>query len=206
MTRIACAASVLTLCALSCATAPIPHQAYEELAGLDRNFFVRQRVEVRFGDEERRFETALQSRCGELRLVGLSPFGMRLFTAVRRDGEVEVETLADQHLPFSPTHVLRDVERTFFRSLPTPSGDATRSVFRLAEQIDETWRDGVLVLREIRPSGEPNSQPIVIRYSGERSPAGISSRIDLANPHFGYVLAIHNFEMRELTCPAPDAP
>jgi hypothetical protein len=176
---------------------------------LGRDFFVRQKVTARFGDEERRFDAALQSRCGELRLVGLSPFGMRLFTAVRREGRIEVETLADQPLPFSPAHVLRDVERTFFRSGETPTGDTVRTIVRQSERVLETWRAGVLVSREITesdPRDSRDARTIVIRYRGVPGAAAIPPRIDLTNPHFGYVLEIQNFEAEELTCPQPNGP
>lgn len=192
--------------ALACATPRSEAPATGD--GLGRNFFVRQHLTARFSDEERRFDTALQSRCGELRLVGLTPFGVRLFTAVRRNGNLDVETLTGQPLPFSPEHVLRDIERTFFRSPPPGAGaSGTRVVTWAGEAVRETFRDGTIVSRKIAVEADDapgGGGPLVIRYLGPFGPAGISERVELSNPAFGYVLDIRNYEIEELEC--RDAP
>ena len=93
------------LLASACVT-PIGEPAPEApsaWAGLGRDFFVRQavvaRIETPDGEEKRGFEIALQSRCGELRVVGLAGFGVRLFTAVRDADGLQVETLGGRELP-----------------------------------------------------------------------------------------------------------
>jgi hypothetical protein len=171
---------------------------------LNRDFFLRQSVTVRFDEEERRFEVALQSRCGELRLVGMTPFGVRLFSAVRRDGAIEVETLGGRPLPFAPEHVLRDVERTFFRSA-APDADGERRLEWSGESVTETWRDGALESRRILVRDPGDTGPISIEYSGPLAAGGIPAHVELANPHFGYVLAIDNYEVEELECSDEDS-
>jgi len=204
------AGALALVLAPACATTPVARDpAPLEISGdLGRSFFVRQRIHARFeGPEpgERRFETALQSRCGELRLVALSPFGLRLFSAVSRGGEIRVESLGGRPLPFAPEHVVRDIERTFFRSPPVaPGASETRSLVRAGEQVVETWRDGVLVSREVRPAGAPESAKVVIRYEGPPQALGISPSVSLSNPAFRYDLSIENYAVEELECPSAE--
>jgi hypothetical protein len=191
--------------ALACATTPLaPPEPPTASAPLGRDFFLRQRVSVRFatgdGSEERHFETALQSRCGELRLVGMTPFGVRLFSAIRRDGNLEVESLGGRPLPFAPEHVLRDVERTFFESPPIDGSGEQRFDWS-GEAVTETWKDGLLEARSLVPGDHGGADPISITYSGPSAAAGIRAHIELSNPRFGYVLAIDNHEVEELECP-----
>lgn len=192
--------AALLACAGLSACASAPALRVDPTAGLDRSFFVRQRVLAHFADETRRFETALESRCGELRLVGLTPFGVRLFSAVRRGSRIEVDTLTGGPLPFPPEHVLRDVERTFFRSPAPLTATLERDVQRGGETVHETWDAGHLVQREIRPTDDPDAAPLVIRYSGATPVDGVPERVDLENPAFGYVLAIDNFDAKEIRC------
>jgi hypothetical protein len=202
--------ALLAVLAIACATpavAPEP-QALAPSDRLGRSFFLRQRItariEARSGQDavERHFETALQSRCGELRLVGFTRFGMRLWSAVSRDGEIEVETFGGRPLPFPPERVLRDVERTFFWSPPmAPDPKVTRTLVQAGESVRETWRDGVLAAREFRPLGAPDAQPVVILYSGATGPLDIAPEVALSNPAVGYALAIENHAIEELSCP-----
>lgn len=195
----AIAAAAAWLAALGCAS---PQPAVEVPAGgdLGREFFVRQTITASFGDEVRRFETALEARCGELRLVGLTPFGLRLFSAVRTADALDVRTLTRDPLPFPPQHVLRDVERTFFLSQPPEAGSSTRAHTRSGERIVERWEDGVLLERRIHPKTHPDSDPIVIGYAGSVGASEISEHVTLSNPAFGYDLRIRNYEVRELEC------
>jgi hypothetical protein len=191
--------ALLALAGLACATARAPIEVSDS-TGLGRSFFVRQKITARFGDETRRLETALESSCGELRLVALTPFGLRLFSAVQRGSEIEVEAFAGAALPFSPEHVVRDIERTFFRSPPPASPDAERPVRRGDERIDETWQQGRLRSRAIRPADDAASEPVVIDYRGAFLLDGVPERVELANPRFGYRLEIENFAAVEVPC------
>lgn len=204
--RVAGVALAAVLLGAGCATTPEPApsprpapEADRPAASLGRDFFLQQTLVARFDAQERRFEIALQSRCGELHLVGLTPFGVRLFSAVRGPDGIAVETFAGAKLPFEPERVLRDVERTFFRSEPV-RGDADRDVRFAGETVHESWRGGRLVSRRIPTSDDPRDPPLEIRYSGPVGPAGISERVDLSNERFGYALEIHNHHVEELQC------
>jgi hypothetical protein len=190
-----------------CVTAPSPPAGsarVELYQPLGRDFFVRQNVVARFGEDERHFEIALQSRCGELRLVGLSSFGVRLFSAVRSPEGLVVESITGQPLPFDPARILRDVERSFFRSSPPQEGREQIVVFA-GERVSEWWRDGRLETRRIQIGDDPSDPPLEIRYGGRVGAAGISQRLDLSNPLFGYALEIHNHQIEELRCVSDDS-
>ena len=179
-------------------------------APLGRDFFTRQSVVATFDGETRRFEILLESRCGELRLAALTPFGLRLFSAVRNADGLTLDVLGGQPLPFDPVRVLRDVERSLFLSEPV-GGSLERVVVFAGEPVRESWRDGRLVARRVRtreddaagPGEGPGEGPeaeLVIRYDGPLGPTGIAERIDLANEVVGYRLAIHNHATEALVC------
>ena len=193
MTHLLRALLVASLLLPGCATAPAEHalpvpHVYEPLG---RDFFLRQNVVARFDSEERRFEVVLESHCDELRLVGLTGFGMRIFSARHSGDGLEVESFAGQPLPFAPARVLRDVERVFFRS-PSAPENGERVVVFAGERVVEHWQAGRLQARSIAVSDDPSDPALRIRYSGAIDASGISERVDLSNELFGYSLAIHN--------------
>jgi hypothetical protein len=199
---------LLTLAGMACTTTRATVLETIPATDLGRSFFVRQTVVAQVGGETRRFQTALESRCGELRLVGLTAFGIRLFSAVRRGEEIEIESIGGGPPPFPPEHMLRDIERTFFRSQPPQAESVGRSetiegdVTRGGELIHETWDGDRLVSRAIRPQNNPDADAIVIRYLGETGVDGVPERVELSNPGFGYFLTIDNFQAKEIQCPS----
>ena len=184
--------------------APLSEVAPSPGEGLGIDFFTRQDVVARVGGDRQGFEIALES-CGDtLRVVGLTGFGLRLFSAVRDGGgEVAVETLGGRELPFPPERMLRDIERTFFRSTaPRDGSPATveRAVSFGGEAIRERWHDGRLVAREVDVGEAPEDPPLVIRYTSRLLAPGIPERITLENPLFGYALEIRNHGAEALEC------
>lgn len=193
--------------AAGCAT-PVPgtrETPNRASPGLGIDFFARQSVVARTGDEERSFEIALQSRCGELRVVALTGFGVRLFSAVKDADGLAVETMGGRPLPFAPERVLRDVERTFFHSAPPEATAPGQLVERVTsfggETVVERWRDGQLESREVPLADRPDDPPLEIHYGGAWRPPGIADQVRLSNPAFGYDLEIRNHHVEALPCP-----
>ena len=77
-------------------------------------FLLEQDVRVRGGGLDWAFTLVSQKRGPTLVLVGLDPFGAKLFTLTQRGTQVSVERPGGR-LPLPPVNLLRDLHRTRFR-------------------------------------------------------------------------------------------
>jgi Protein of unknown function (DUF3261) len=164
-------------------------------------FAVRQKLTARSAHGGGGFEAVLQKKPGELLLVGLTPFGSRAFVLRQTVGEVEFTKYISRDLPFQPTFILLDVHRVLDAWLgpgPAHMGDGAREGTVAGEHVRERWRGGKLVERIFtRAPGPPAAEPpgdVTITYAGN-GPAGLASRVTVANTRFGYVLTIDSLPL-----------
>jgi hypothetical protein len=95
---------------------PGPLVPPEEVPG---DFILRQNVRVEGEDLDWALTLVSQKRGPTLVLVGLDPFGAKLFTLTQRASEVMVERPSGR-LPLPPVNLLRDLQRTRFTRPGTP--------------------------------------------------------------------------------------
>jgi len=95
---------------------PGPLVPTEEMPG---DFLLRQNVRAQGEDLDWALTLISQKRGPTLVLVGLDPFGAKLFTLTQRGTEVTVERPGGR-LPLPPVNLLRDLHRTRFRRPGTP--------------------------------------------------------------------------------------
>lgn len=95
---------------------PGPLVPTEEMLG---DFVLQQNVRVQGGDLDWALTLVSQKRGQTLVLVGLDPFGAKLFTLTQRGTEVTVERPSGR-LPLPPVNLLRDLHRTRFLRPGTP--------------------------------------------------------------------------------------
>jgi hypothetical protein len=78
---------------------------------IEGDFLVRQRLLVSRGDRIFALQLVAQKRGDELLLLGLHPFGAKLFTLRQRGHETSVEAAPAPVLEVPPLNVLRDFHR-----------------------------------------------------------------------------------------------
>jgi hypothetical protein len=167
-------------------------------AGEPAGFLLRQRIAFETGARAGSFEAAVQSRCGELTIVGLAPFGARAFTLRDRTSGVEIERHLPIDWPFPPDYIVRDVRRTLFVPLPDaapPSG--TRTIEWRGESVDEVWSDGRLVERSF-PEGDSARERV--RYAGGLAPGDVPTTVDITSERHGYRLRVVTLSRVALRC------
>jgi hypothetical protein len=91
---------------------PAPLVSTTELPGGD--FRLREQVRYRGADVDAGFELVVERRGDQLVVVGLNSFGARVFSAVQRGVDVEVEAPQARMLPVPAENVLRDLHATRF--------------------------------------------------------------------------------------------
>lgn len=114
------------------------------------DFLLQQSVRVRSADSTASLRLVSQLRGGELRLVGLDPVGVELFTLIQRGREVEVTALPPPLLEIPPENLLRDLHRVRFLRLASHEPDGTRGAVTGDIEIAETWEAGTLERRSFR--------------------------------------------------------
>jgi len=105
---------------------PSEIRSTDEIPG---DFTIRHRVTVSAEDLDFPFELIVQKKGRELVLVGLSPFGTKLFTVIQTGIETDVDALPRAVLPIPPLNVLRDLHRLRFPVPNAPMTDLDRAVF-----------------------------------------------------------------------------
>jgi hypothetical protein len=172
-------------------------------------FTLRQRLRFRTGpgggDRKASFEAVVQVDCEEVLVVGLTPFGTRLFTIRQVGRETEFAWLLDDPWPFQPERILLDVHRSFLYPLADPPLADGRHLRRFGGvSAVETWRDSRLVERSIDeggsagPAGPPNRW--VARYEGGWGADAWPGVIRLESQRYGYTIEIVTLERRPLAC------
>jgi hypothetical protein len=86
------------------------------------DFVLRQQIRVVAKGVDFPFELVVQKKGRELILVGLSPFGAKLFTTIQTGLDTRVDALPGAVLPIPPLNVLRDLHRFRFPDPYPPIG------------------------------------------------------------------------------------
>lgn len=202
MKRLLLVAALLTAsCAHRAPPPPMPAPTAKDLPPPDAipgAFAIRQKLTAKSAHGGGSFEAVLQKKPGEVVLVGLTPFGSRAFLLRQTAAEVQFTSYISRELPFPPSYMLLDVHRVMDAWLGPAPADGARSGQVGDERIQERWSGGRLVQRTFTRVSNAAGQPpgdVTIAYEGA-GPAGVASRVTLANARYGYSLTIESFPLR----------
>jgi len=112
-----------------------------------------QSLEINYRGETRQLLAQLEISSNNITLVGLSPLGNRLFTVLWTGESLSEEYLAEWPFPFSPKHILVDVQLALWLKIPQQDGFKIRE-FKSPQMKREILRNEEIVMRisyETRP-------------------------------------------------------
>jgi hypothetical protein len=179
--------------AIGCAHAPGLPRAVPECPGdtvsteaIAGDFLVRERVLVTRGDRVFALHLVAQKRGDELLLLGLDPFGAKLFTLRQRGLETSVEALPAPLLEVPPLNVLRDLHRARFLGLLGAGPEGSFEEQRGGTLVRELHEAGRLRLRSFRRvDGEP-AGVVELRFDAASDAARDGERVTIENGWCGY--------------------
>lgn len=173
-----------------------------------RRQMLRQRVRIEWSQGEEGFDAVLQKRPGELALIGLGPMnlvGFRLALVAKQGvggptDRIDFENRSGRELPFSPAHMLADVQRVFYPWIEAEAGcgDCERSGRRGGLEVWEREESGVLAERRFGLVGFPEEGLVRIRYADWRGDPAVPRSVEVDNAWFGYRLRIETLETTAL--------
>jgi hypothetical protein len=140
-----------------------------------------------------------------LRLVGLTPFGVRAYVITQEGLDVRAEVQLEGGLPFPPEHVVLDLHRTFLAGFPADAGatpDGRREFTAGGDAFADEIRGGRVVRRRVVPA-EPGADVLDVRYE----PEGVAldgtppPRAVVHHERLGYTLVITTTSSRRLASP-----
>lgn len=202
---------VLLLC--GCPKSVVTEQSPDELradvatslrpvADLQAEVMLQQRVTIRWSNnkEQRSFDAVLQFHGGKVVVVGLGPFGRPGFSIEYSDATgIRVENRTGHEIPFSPAHIVSDVQRTFYPWLSTDRGDSmSRSGSFGGFEIEERFKDDRLYERSFRMSKSPERGRLRIVYTGWSDTGIAPKHVRIHNQWFGYQLDIETLSEKRL--------
>lgn len=205
--------TALATFALSCQTlAPSGPRAREEFAvpgGLlatqalrRERFTMRQHLRFSFEDREGRIESVLQKDCESVDVVGLGPFGTRLFSLHQSGMEISHEPSDRAAWPLSPHRILLDIQRIYLYPLPEPAPPDGVTERRVAGvEVVEIWRAGRLFERALPDSSNAQPARVVIQYRGGLGSAEAPPPVHLRDEHLGYELEVETVTYESSECP-----
>ncbi len=181
-------AAVVAIVAACAGAAPEPDgdaensllQAVLPPASLGTSLSLSQLVEGEFKDQRQSLHVEVEVTPARLVVVGLSPVGVPLFTLEQRAGEITVETLGSDELPFNPRHMLSDFQIAYW----------PEAVLRGAFQsLGLSLRQAAQDRREVL--GENGEVLVAVTYGGDGDNIG-----DIIVEHFDppYRLRIMTFK------------
>lgn len=187
---------------LGCAGSPAPREgpppaplvASVEMPG---DFLLQQQIRYRWDGGEGSLDAAVQSACGELTIVLLTPFGTRGTVIHQHDLQVDVTGAQAGQLPFAPEHILLDVQRTYLAQPANPPRVGTRERHIGAQRITESWEEGRLIERVFHPTRDGDDL-VRIRYR-EGVAADAPSAL-LESERFGYQLDVTTLARSAIAC------
>lgn len=162
-------------------------------SALPQGLLLRSRVRLVGRGRELRLEVVAQATPEELVVVGLTPFGMRLFAVRQRGQELSTETLSEREFGRAALWVVDALHRIYWIHRPEASapGDP-RSWEREGERVSDWLEAGHLRRREFARAGaDPASARVSIDYPGTSggvvaAGSGIGAGISIDNPWCGY--------------------
>jgi len=132
----------------------------ESLTG---DFLLRQSVRIHADDSTWSLRLISQLRGGELRLIGLDPLGVKLFSLIQRGRKVESDALPPPLLEIPPENLLRDLHRIRFLRVAEPGSDGVARARIDDLEIVESWEAGRISRRSFsRATGERSRDAEVV--------------------------------------------
>ena len=139
-----------------------------------------QSLEINYKGENRQLLAQLEINSNKITLVGLSPLGNRLFTVLWTGESLSEEYLAEWPFPFSPKHILADVQLALWLKIPQQDG------FKIREIQSPQLRREIL-----------RNEEIVMRISYETRPFW-QGEILIQHLERGYQLSIQTLQSNQL--------
>ena len=139
-----------------------------------------QSLEINYKGESRQLLAQLEINPNKITLVGLSPLGNRLFTVLWTGESLSEEYLAEWPFPFSPKHILADVQLALWLKIPQQDG------FKIREIQSPQLRREIL-----------RNEEIVMRISYETRPFW-QGEILIQHLERGYQLSIQTLQSNQL--------
>ncbi len=133
------------------------------------DFVADQRVEATFRGRAVSARVVIEKIGDRLTLVGLAPFGARVFSAVQDGLEVSARVELEGEPTFPPSLVVADVHRTFLAGFPAPEGtvrDGRRAFTAGGDAFEDVVAAGRVVERRVAPAS-PDDEALAIRYEPE---------------------------------------
>jgi hypothetical protein len=157
-----------------CLVMPVSVQA------LPVDTFVRARMRVVVEDREIPLEVIARSQSEDLVIVGLAPYGLRLFELTQRGESLSVESAVSSEMHRLALFVADALHRVHWIRPRGPSAVWLRS----GERINDTRAKGERHREFEREHGPPGSAPVTIRYAAAYGPG--AQKIEIDNPWCGY--------------------
>lgn len=148
------------------------------------DFLLRQRLIVTRGDGVFALQLVAQKRGDELLLLGLHPFGAKLFTLRQRGLETSVDAVPAPALEVPPLNVLRDLHRARFLGLASAGADGSFEERRDGTEIRELHEGGRLLRRSFQRLDADPPGVVELRFASE--PAEGGDRVTIENGWCGY--------------------
>jgi len=199
---LACALTLGLGAGIACAP-PVPPGTYPgELLNpksVAQDYVIRQHIEGRYGERNVAFDAVVQKQGDVLLVLTLTPYGSRAFLVEQTGLDVRVEKFVPRDLPFDPSFILLDVQRTFMMGLPDgPLDDGWHKARMGDELVRERWLGGKLherryARRDRKPKGD-----VVVAYEGGYVPGERPPNITLTNEWFGYTLTLQTSDFQVL--------
>jgi hypothetical protein len=150
------------------------------------DFLLRQQVRIEAGDRVWSLQLVTQKRGDELLLLGLDPFGAKLFTVRQRGLATSVDALPAPLLEVPPLNLLRDLHRERFLALANPGADGTFQATRAGTKIREQVAGGRSRWRSFeRLAGDPPGR-VELRFEEPLAAPGGAARVTIDNGWCGY--------------------
>jgi hypothetical protein len=175
-----------------------PLLSSEDIPG---NFLLQQQIRFSWNGREGQMDAAVQSACGELTIILLTPYGTPGTVIRQRGRRVDVTSPYAGKLPFEPARILLDVQRTHFVPLPSPAPpDGSREWFFHGQRIAEIWRGGRLVERVFHSDDRADEDRVRVRYPDGATADDPPESATLESERFGYQLDVTTLSRVEVSC------
>jgi hypothetical protein len=150
------------------------------------DFLLRQRWRVAQGYETWSLEVVAQKRGGELVVVGLHPFGAKLFTLRQRGLETSVDAAPSPALEVPPRNVLRDLHRARFLAIEGAGADGCFEERRDGTEIRECHQAGRLRSRSFQRLASDPAGFVTLRFEEPSESSEGAERVTIDNGWCGY--------------------
>ena len=169
---------------------------------------LRQRIRYHYGERTGSLDAVVEKSCDALTVVGLGPFGTRLFSVQQSGTALEMKPELPEAWPFPPDRILVDTQRTYLYPLANPPPADGRHDVRYSDVwTSEIWQRGLLLERTIPVALESDgtgktSGYVTIRYGSGLGRDTLPSTVTITDSARGYTLEVETIDSKTSTCPA----